>query len=215
MRIAITVITTVIIILLCLLLFAVSGRYPIGADIPHWPMVENTIAWARQKSVARAAADIKVPDDLDDPARLSSGGAHYEAMCAGCHGAPSEPVSEIRQGLYPQPPDLTQHGIHDPAEAFWVIKHGIKLTAMPAWGKTHDDQSLWDLVAFARQLPKLDAGRYAELTEEADGHTHAGEHSHKGADHSQSHDSGPALDQHPAQEHKADDHGHDHSNHPH
>jgi mono/diheme cytochrome c family protein len=38
------------------------------------------------------------------------------------------------------------------AEQFWAIKHGVKLSAMPAWGKTHDDQLIWDMVAFLRQM---------------------------------------------------------------
>jgi hypothetical protein len=31
---------------------------------------------------------------------------------------------------------------------FWVIKNGVKMTAMPAFGKTQDDQTIWKLAAF-------------------------------------------------------------------
>ncbi len=46
------------------------------------------------------------------------------------------------------------------AELFWVTKNGIRFTAMPAWGPSHGDQGLWDVVAFLLTLPKLSAAEY-------------------------------------------------------
>lgn len=60
-------------------------------------------------------------------------------MCAGCHLGPGVERSELSQGLYPQAPDLAKSSDHSPGEQFWIIKHGGKLTAVPAWGKTHPD----------------------------------------------------------------------------
>ena len=51
----------------------------------------------------------------------------------------------------------------NPAELFWVTKHGIKMTGMPAWGATHDDEALWPVVALMTELPHLDAARYRAL----------------------------------------------------
>jgi hypothetical protein len=34
---------------------------------------------------------------------------------------------------------------------------------MPAWGVTHDDELLWDVVAFLRKLPELTADQYQTL----------------------------------------------------
>src|SRR3546814_6392165 len=51
------------------------------------------------------------------------------------------------------------------SEQFWIIKHGIKMTAMPAWGKTHDDRLIWDMVAFIRQLPSLSPAQYQAMTQ--------------------------------------------------
>ena len=77
-------------------------------------------------------------------------------MCASCHLAPGQAGSELRQGLYPLPPDLTAEKAEkaDPRRAFWVIKHGVKISAMPAWGATHDDTTIWSMVAFLQTLPK-------------------------------------------------------------
>jgi mono/diheme cytochrome c family protein len=84
-------------------------------------------------------------------------------MCQGCHLKPGKSETEMRQGLYPKPPDFSnmQERV-DPQEAFWVIKHGIKLSAMPAWGKSHGDDKLWPLVAFVRKLPGMSPAEYAE-----------------------------------------------------
>ena len=61
-------------------------------------------------------------------------------MCVDCHLAPGMDSSEIRQGLLPKPPKL-QEVVDEwkPAELFWIIKNGVKMTGMPAWGPTHSD----------------------------------------------------------------------------
>ena len=51
-----------------------------------------------------------------------------------------------------------------PGRIFGVIKHGIKASGMPAWGKTHDDQRIWAMVAFIKQLPTLTPNQYQVLT---------------------------------------------------
>jgi mono/diheme cytochrome c family protein len=107
-------------------------------------------------------------------------------MCTSCHLAPGLAQTELRQGLYPQPPDLSKHGVHDPAEAFWVIKHGVKLTAMPAWGRSHDDAAIWDMVAFVRQLPAMDQAAFEAMAGRAADDGHGGDehiHHHDEASH--------------------------------
>src|SRR3546814_5441303 len=54
-----------------------------------------------------------------------------------------------------------------PAQQFWIIKHGIKMTAMPAWGKTHPDPLIWDMVAFVRKLPGMSPTEYKQLVASA------------------------------------------------
>jgi mono/diheme cytochrome c family protein len=45
-------------------------------------------------------------------------------------------------------------------EIFWVVRNGIKMTAMPAWRFRMTDSELWDVVAFAEMLPKLSPADY-------------------------------------------------------
>lgn len=82
--------------------------------------------------------------------------------------------SEISQGLYPRAPDF-RHGTGlKPQQAFWVIKHGIKMTGMAAWGVTHSDDLIWDMVAFLGKLPSLSASEYrAAVGNAAEEHEHA------------------------------------------
>ena len=166
------------------LLFAVggafvwSGIYDIGADAPHWRVVERLIATLRQRSIETRANGIAVPD-LGDPKRIAQGAEHYAGMCTGCHLAPGMSSTEVRAGLYPQPPALAEIAPLPPATAFWIIKHGIKMTAMPAWGTTHDDDAIWNLVAFVRKLPGMTPEDYRALTDAVSGGGEHEEHEHE------------------------------------
>jgi len=153
--------------------FVWSGVYPVGADVPHSPFVYKLMQTARQRSIALRAKDVPVPP-LDDQKLVASGAGHYSEMCAGCHLAPGMTNSEIRPGLNPQPPDLTKTLAITPAEEFWAIKHGIKMTGMPAWGATHDDQAIWAIVAFLQKLPGMTPEQYKALgaAEGSGGHQH-------------------------------------------
>ncbi|MDN5923605.1 MAG: cytochrome c [Xanthomonadales bacterium] len=147
-----------------------SGSYNIGADSPHWKITSRVIHELREHSIDKRADAIQVPN-LDDPALISEGASHYAEMCTGCHLAPGLSKTEIRQGLYPHPPNLTRFA-PDPAEAFWVIKHGIKMSGMPAWGTTHSDQKIWAMVAYLQKQPHMSVDHYQQLVQPAE-HEHA------------------------------------------
>lgn len=151
--------------LIAILIYA--GIYNIAADTPHSQPVYWLLQTVRQQSIAARAGRIVVPPDLTDPKRIAAGAAEYAEMCSGCHLAPGMKRTEISQGLYPRAPEL-RRGINlTPAQEFWVVKHGIKMTGMPAWGVTHDDELLWDVVAFLRKLPELSADQYQTLVKNA------------------------------------------------
>jgi mono/diheme cytochrome c family protein len=157
--------------------FVWSGAYNIAADDPHWPLTERVIETARDRSIEGRLSGIVVPN-LDDESLIRAGAGNYDAMCAGCHLEPGEDHSELSTGLYPSPPNLVRDGNDDPAEAFWIIKHGIKMTGMPAWGKSMDDGSIWGMVAFLQQLPEMSVDQYHELVEASEGHSHGSGEAH-------------------------------------
>jgi mono/diheme cytochrome c family protein len=144
-----------------------AGVYDIAADAPHTQPVYWLLKMARERSIAVRARDIVVPRDLDDPKRVAAGGGQYAEMCSGCHLAPGMKKTELSRGLYPRAPELRRESILSPAEQFWIVKHGVKMTGMPAWGVTHDDELLWDVVAFLRKLPELTADQYQALVKNA------------------------------------------------
>ncbi len=163
--------------------FVYSGVYNIGADDHHTRPVFAIMQILRERSVHARSKDLTVPD-LNDPQLILKGAGQYAAMCTECHLAPGKKDSEIRPGLYPQPPNLSQVRI-DPKDEFWVIKHGIKMSAMPAWGSSHDDATIWSMVAFLQKLPEMTPAQYKDIIAKAppdedmemDGdHEHAHDH---------------------------------------
>jgi mono/diheme cytochrome c family protein len=152
--------------------FAYSGSYDVGADSRHGKLVGWLLSTTSHASVKRRAAKIEVPDLTDDKLKLA-GANDFKTMCADCHGAPGQEPKAIGKGLNPAPPDLAESAAHmTPAELFWVTKHGIKMTGMPAWGATHDDDALWPVVAFITGLPELSADDYQALLAKAAGTGH-------------------------------------------
>jgi mono/diheme cytochrome c family protein len=146
--------------------FIYSGIYDVAASVPDWPATQWVLATVRERSIEVRAAGIQAPPGLDDPGKILIGMEHFAAHCAVCHGAPGVPKGEIGRGLNPQPPDLAQASADStPAELFWVIKHGIKMTGMPSW-RDHGDDELWATVAFLKKLPGMTEQDYAKLVKE-------------------------------------------------
>lgn len=147
--------------------FVYAGVYNIGADAPHSSMVKMTLDQVRERAIAHHARDIAVPADLASPQRIAAGAGLYAEMCTGCHLGPGVEPSELSQGLYPPAPELARSSARSAAQQFWIIKHGVKLSAMPAWGRTHDDKLIWDMVAFVRTMPKLTPAQFQAALESA------------------------------------------------
>jgi mono/diheme cytochrome c family protein len=151
----------------CASLAIFAGTFNVAADTPHTQSVYWLLKTVRERSVSTRATGVVVPSDLADAKRIALGAGEYAEMCSGCHLAPGMKRTEISRGLYPRAPELRRGSDLTPAEEFWVVKHGLKMTGMPAWGVTHDDELLWDVVAFLRKLPDLSADQYQELVKSA------------------------------------------------
>lgn len=149
--------------ILAALLFILSGLYDVAASSPDSGLITWVLRTTQSRSVHRAyerlEGKVTVPN-LDDPDRIRTGLILYSQNCATCHGAPGSKLSAIGQGLNPYPPDLVTEGEDEPLEAFWVTKHGIKMTGMPAFGVSYSDEEIWALVAFLQRMPKLSPEEY-------------------------------------------------------
>ncbi|MDR3392967.1 MAG: cytochrome c [Sulfuriferula sp.] len=161
-----TVLATLLILALGAGAFVWSGIYNPGADSPHWKLTYAVMESARTRSIERHAAALALPANLNDPQLILKGAGQYAAMCTSCHLAPGMKDSELRPGLYPLAPDLSKVSV-DPRAAFWVIKHGLKMSAMPAWGMSHDDATIWSMVAFLQKLPGMTAEQYKDIVAKA------------------------------------------------
>ena len=169
---------------------AVAGYYDMAADEPHWPAVEGAIEWARTRSITTHSTDLSVP--AFDAQVVREGAGQYNEMCVGCHLAPGEVDRTLHDSMYPRPPDFTKAAV-EPRAAFWTIKHGVKMSGMPAWGKAHNDKTIWSIVAFLQKLPGMGEPAYRELLgtapppvmehERSPGHSHVHPHTHAGDAH--------------------------------
>ena len=198
--------------------FVYSGLYDVSATSPHSGLANWVMSTTMHASVDRRAKDIDVPN-LDDEVLQLAGINDFDAMCAACHGAPGQDPEPMGQGLNPPAPDLTDSAAHSTAaELFWVTKHGIKMTGMPAWGASHDDEALWPVVAFMTVLPQLSADTYQSMLASAAG---SGHHTADDASHSHSDDAIEATGHHDADQPHQDqptngeETEHEHSTHSH
>jgi len=152
--------------------FVYSGLFNVSAMEPHNALTNWLLSTTMHVSVARRAGTVQPPDLGNDTLQLA-GAADFEAMCVTCHGAPEIDAGPIGQGLTPRPPSLAEAARHlSDGELFWITKHGIKMTGMPAWGRTHSDEALWPVVAFMRLLPSLDGPTYRQMLARAEGSGH-------------------------------------------
>ncbi|MBV8202823.1 MAG: cytochrome c [Acidobacteria bacterium] len=148
--------------------FAYSGMFDVAAAVPEPQWRQRLFETVKDRSIDRRIAALPAAPPLGDPQQVRTGLIHFNEMCVTCHGAPGVPKSEIGVGLNPDPPDLQHEGAEQsPVRLFWVLKNGIKMTGMPAFGTTHTDEQLWSMVAFLKQLPKLNPEQYAAMLKEA------------------------------------------------
>jgi mono/diheme cytochrome c family protein len=145
----------VLITVLVPILVLATGVVNMGADVKPG-LIERTLApWGRDRSVKKRAPTEKDPY-AGNPAAIAVGLDHYRENCVICHGAPGVEGAELSKGINPPAPSLGNGENDTPdGELFWVIKHGIRMTSMPAFGPTHTDEEIWKIVTFIRHLPDL------------------------------------------------------------
>lgn len=141
-----------------------SGLISIAASSGHFEPIRWFLGWSLRNAVRTQSVPVGPPPDLDDPALVLRAAGHYDTGCAVCHGAPGVPQSPVILGMTPQPPRLEQAAGHwDDDELFWIVKHGIKYSGMPAWPAQSRDDEVWAQVAFLRALSDMTPHRYAAL----------------------------------------------------
>jgi mono/diheme cytochrome c family protein len=140
-----------------------SGLYDISATDQHLAPTYWLLDTAMKYSVRRRGAGVEVPP-LGEPAQLRRGSALYRVHCLQCHGAPGVAPEPFALGMTPAPVPLVHTArTWPPAELFWVVKEGIKMTGMPAWKYRLNDADIWAVVAFLPAMAGLTPAQYAKL----------------------------------------------------
>ncbi len=160
-----SLILLIILVAAALVAFAYSGMYSVAVGTGHNAVTRWYLTTLRERSIEARAEDLVVPADLGSDKRIHEGAGHYGEMCAGCHGHPGK---EPTDHFDPAPPALFRHAA-EPDEAFWIIKNGIKMTAMPQH-RDHSDEDIWNIVAFLQRLPQLSVDEYEAMTADAKHH---------------------------------------------
>jgi cytochrome c553 len=139
------------------------GLTSVAASSGHWPVTDWLLHFTMRRAVAMQALGVEAPP-LSDPALVVRGAGHYADGCAPCHGQPGAAPGPIPSRMTPPPPDLAMIVAEwQPRELFWIVKHGIKFTGMPAWPAAERDDEVWAVVAFLLRLPSLTPDDYRRL----------------------------------------------------
>jgi cytochrome c553 len=144
-------------------LVAASGIVPLAASSGHWAVTYWVLEFGKRRSIATHTLGLELPA-LDEPWLVLKGAGHYHDGCRPCHGAPDLATPRVAGAMTPPPADLLDRvAIYEADELFYIVKHGIKFTGMPAWPAQERDDEVLAVVAFLRELPRLDADSYRNL----------------------------------------------------
>ena len=147
-----------------------TGAYNVSAAAGHYAPLRAVFETAMDRSVRTHADGIEVPARFTE-AEIVAGAAEYKAMCEHCHGGPGVQRAGWAEGIVPEPPEI-EHAAKEwqPNEIFWIVRNGIKMTGMPAFGPTHDDRTVWNIVGFVDRIPQMSPEQYAAFESDAGHH---------------------------------------------
>jgi mono/diheme cytochrome c family protein len=131
------------------------GALPVQADAAPSPLETTLLSSALHASVARRAPIGSNPMPASED-NLAAGAKLYREMCSRCHGLSGGSDNTYGQSFYPPAPQLAlSRTSYTDAELFWIIKHGIRNTAMPAWRSLLSDDEIWQVVTQLREFKSL------------------------------------------------------------
>lgn len=163
-----------------------GGFYNAGATRSHFQWVHSLLEFALQRSVRSHARDIEAPVSVATgvaPAVLLRGAGLYRDNCLACHGAPGIAQADIGKSMQPIPGPLSDAARRwKPNEMYWIIRHGIKMSGMPAWEYHLADEDIWALVALLMSMPGMSPAAYAALDAQAGHPQRAPRPGHSSAD---------------------------------
>jgi cytochrome c553 len=138
------------------------GLMPVSADGTHSRLEARVMPVVLHASIVRHASGETNPMTLNED-NLKAGVGTYKAMCARCHSTPANGPSVYGQSFYPPAPQLPEGmSQYTDSQLFWLIKHGIRNTGMPAWGTMLSDEEIWQIVSLLKNSQDLPPSVEAE-----------------------------------------------------
>jgi mono/diheme cytochrome c family protein len=144
-----------------------AGLVDFSASAPPERLEERLATFALNRSIARHAPKTTSPL-ADSPDAAAAGLALFRTHCVDCHGAPGADPTDGGASLNPPAPGLTLPRVQarPDGELFWIVSHGIRMTGMPAFGPSHSETEIWQLVAALRRLQHLTGQEKSALAAE-------------------------------------------------
>ena len=164
-KILLGVILTLALLLLSALVMTRLGLMPVSADGNHSRLEARVMPAVLHASIVRHASGETNPVSLNED-NLKAGVDTYKTMCARCHSTPEGQQSVYGQSFYPPAPQLPKGmAQYSDSQLFWLIKHGIRNTGMPAWGSMLSDEEIWQIVSLLKNSQDLPPSVEAQWNE--------------------------------------------------
>lgn len=143
-----------LVLALLVALVTIALRFELSA-LPEPGQFETAVATrAKRFLIGRASRQGVPPQPATSAAGLEEGKTRYGVECAACHGMDGHTLTDSGRWMYPRAADLTSPAVQEYSdqELFWVVKNGIRLSGMPAFGKVESEQRIWEIVQYVRSL---------------------------------------------------------------
>jgi mono/diheme cytochrome c family protein len=148
-------IAAVVIVLLAEFLWVRLGFVDPRADVPESILERRVAMPSLDASLDRHAAEVRNPVAATDD-NLLAGMKSYQTNCAGCHGDIHQPHAAFGDGFYPRAPQFIEDPPDMPeSQNFFIIQHGVRLSGMPAWRSSLNEQEIWQVTTFLSHMNKL------------------------------------------------------------
>lgn len=153
MKCAIITLSSVSAVVIAGALLAIS-QFNLSA-MPEPASMENYLATSARRLLVRRGSRGAIPTaPANLAASIEEGDKLYGTDCAACHGLGGNNPTDAGCWMYPRAADLTSREVqqYSDRELFWIVRNGIRLSGMPAFGKVETDEHIWNLVQFVRTL---------------------------------------------------------------
>jgi mono/diheme cytochrome c family protein len=149
------VLATLLLLVFVAFLYLKLGYLDMRADVGPSSLESRWAMTFLDASVDRRAPERSSPVEARE-SNLIEGIRLYKTNCALCHGAPGHPEKSFGHPFYPPAPQFMEEAPDMPEnQNYYIIKHGIRWTGMPAWGNVLSDQQIWTLITFLSHMEKL------------------------------------------------------------